>query len=214
MALLEQPQIKQAIAEIVSTHPLVTTLAEQIRDDFPNYFIEGAKNFRDCLEETITETLFEELQPVLDSIDTKAYAEAVLSNEALRGHVVIKLEGLAYGLEERIKRDIDAYLDTEINRLRNLQTLRRTHERTKGNEILQESSFLKVQHDKAKAKGQVLYYKLAATVRAFWLVPLMGVAGLAIGALGGLNYPALIGCNPGDKVCHQLRLDGKVEILR
>jgi hypothetical protein len=212
--LLEKSQLKEALAEIVSTHPVVPALAEQLREDFPNFVIEGAKNFRDCLEETITEALFNELQPVLDSIDPQAYAEAVLSNESLRGQVVVKIEGLAYGLGERIKHDIDAYLATETHRLRNLQTLRRNHERTQGKEVIQEASTLKVQHEKAKAKGEVLYYKLAGVVRAFRLLPVVGIAGIAIGALGGLNYPAVIGCNPGDKVCHQLRIDGNVQTLR
>jgi hypothetical protein len=205
---LEQSQFKDAIEEILFAHPLVIALVAKIEEDLPNLLVEGAKNYRWAIKKSI----LEKVKPTIDAIDIEAFVEAILSNESLRGEVIVELEDLAFGLSERIRSEINDYLSNEIARLQNLQTLRRSIVKTQDRGILQEARVLKSKQEVAKAKGNVLYYKLIAITGAFKYIVLFCLAAAAIGFAFGIYYPKAILCAKGDRICEH-RIDGKVEFL-
>jgi hypothetical protein len=193
---MKPEQSREIISRFLENDPGFNRLLDHLRESLPGEILEQAANCQDWLLEQVVI----EMQGTLEKLDIQALAKAVLSNESLKGQVAIEIHDLGFGLSSQIKQAIIDQIRDEREQIQNLLAARRALERADNQAILKERDKLKREREFAKAKGQLLWYRLSALQVA---VPTI-LAFLLFGVFLGVNYPEKVACSRDDPVC-QLR---------
>jgi hypothetical protein len=191
---LKEEESREIIAKFILNDPGFTRLLEHLRESLPEEILTQAATFQDWLLEKVVI----ELQATIEGLDIKGLAKAVLSNDSLKGKVALHINDLGFGLNAQIKQAITDQIHSEIALIQNLLSARRAKERADLLAVVKERDKLKQQREIARAKGQLVWYRLSALKI---LIPTLLFV-LSLGFFGGLNYPGKIGCQRDDPICN------------
>ena len=192
----------EVIREALSQDPQFFRIVEELRNRLPKSIIQQAEVF----EEWVLDVVMDELKASIESIDSVALANALLSNKVLQGKLAVPLNDIASGFSERLKADIKEQMHNEINTIHNLLAARKAKDKADKLEMQRKRDEMKFERDIAIAKAELTWFKISSLPVAG---PALTVA-LIIGVLIGLNYPINIQCYKGDQICG-FRLGRKVE---
>jgi hypothetical protein len=192
----------EVIRSVLSRDPRFIQILNELRSRAPKTLIQQAEVF----EEWVLDAVMDELKSSIETIDSVALANALLSNKVLQGKLAVPLNDIASGFSERLKADIKEQMHNEINTIHNLLTARKAKDKADKLEMQKKRDEMKFERDIAIAKGELIWFKISS-------LPVAGPAltiALIIGVLIGLNYPINIQCYKGDQICG-FRLGKKVE---
>ena len=82
-------------------------------------------------EEWVLDVVMDELKASIESIDSVALANALLSNKVLQGKLAVPLNDIASGFSERLKADIKEQMHNEINTIHNLLAARKAKDKAR-----------------------------------------------------------------------------------
>ncbi|MGB8699104.1 MAG: hypothetical protein WCD18_06785 [Thermosynechococcaceae cyanobacterium] len=180
-------------SETLHDNPNMIALVEELRTSLPKELAVQAAKFEDW----VLDAAMDELKSAVETIDSVALANALLSNKALQGKLAVPLNDIAMGFSERLKADIKEQIHAETQSIHNLLAARKVKDKADRLAMAKKRDELKFERDIAIAKGELLWLRITALPVAG---PALAVCVL-IGVLIGINYPLNVQCYKGDLIC-------------